>query len=90
MFVPWPKTSTRGLKKLAEEYVTKTEQYDRTVCTGPIIGGCIMPRDGTEERSLINSHARRLLEELSVKAQALGWNKSMLLDAIRNARINAR
>jgi len=60
------------LIKLAEEYYYKTEEYDRTVCTGPIINGSIMANDN-EEMSKICRFARNLDGELREQAKALGY-----------------
>ena len=51
------------LHQVAESYVNKTEAYDRTVCTGPIINGSIQPAT-QRERALINRHAIALLTRL--------------------------
>lgn len=51
------------LRELAERYVSETEAYDRTVCTGPIIRGAIMPAT-TQERAQINRNAKALFDRL--------------------------
>lgn len=67
---------------LAEEYDRVTEAYDRTVCTGPIVDGVIIPANN-RELALINRHARKLLDDLSLRAQKIGCTQKQLLDAIR-------
>lgn len=47
------------LESLATWYHEETESYDRTVCTGPIIRGSIMP-NGCDEYALINKNARKV------------------------------
>jgi len=38
--VPWtPSPEQKQLRELAREYHERTEAYDRTVCTGPIVRG---------------------------------------------------
>lgn len=55
--------SERRLSAAAEQYVAETEAYDRTVCTGPIKHGAIMPANG-RELSLVNRNARRAMDLL--------------------------
>lgn len=55
--------SERRLAAAAEQYVAETEAYDRTVCTGPIKQGSIMPV-GSHELSLVNRNARLALDRL--------------------------
>jgi len=49
---------------LAKEYHDRTEHYDRTVCTGPIVEGCIRPNNG-KEHTLINQNAKTIFNELA-------------------------
>jgi len=56
---------------LAEEYHRRTEEYDRKVCTGPIVNGSIRPATGDEIAS-IGIHARYVYQEILRKAVALG------------------
>lgn len=58
-----PTESERRLSSAAEQYVTETEAYDRTVCTGPIRHGSIMPAT-TREHSLVNRNAMRAMDYL--------------------------
>jgi len=51
------------LRQVAEQYIRDTEAYDRTVCTGPIIRGEIMPAT-LHERGQINRFASQLLARL--------------------------
>ena len=57
------------IEKLARLYCVKTEEYDRSVCTGPVERGCIMPACHSEHvlctknairvRRLIMEYAKR-------------------------------
>lgn len=53
---------------VANTYVRDTEAFDRTVCTGPIIRGSVMPAS-PRERALINRNARSLFDDLIYKGQ---------------------
>lgn len=68
------------LHQVAESYVNKTEAYDRTVCTGPIIHGSIQPVT-QRERALVNRHALDLLDRL-VKAHSHLFSRKELLREI--------
>lgn len=52
------------LQTIAEQYVRETEAYDRSVCTGPIRHGAIVPATG-RELALVNRNAQELLLSLS-------------------------
>lgn len=54
------------LRQVAEQYVRDTEAYDRTVCTGPIISGEIMPATSAQ-RAQINRNASKLFTELMAR-----------------------
>ncbi|MGR2709553.1 hypothetical protein B7453_09720 [Pseudomonas sp. IB20] len=58
-----PTESERRLAAAAEQYVAETEAYDRTVCTGTIVKGSIMPAD-SQERGLVNRNALRAMDRL--------------------------
>lgn len=51
------------LREIAEKYIRDAEAYDRTVCTGPIKHGEIMPAD-YHEFALVNRNAQRLMDML--------------------------
>lgn len=48
------------LRELAQSYVSQCEAYDRTVCTGPVKNGEIIPMGG-HELGLVNRNARQVL-----------------------------
>lgn len=74
----------RKLRELAEEYHRRTEAYDRTICTGPIKRGAIMPANGWEA-SQINRHAIGVRDALEAGALKLGFTPKQWRDAIRRA-----
>ena len=83
--VPWtPSPEEKLLRDLAREYHERTEAYDSTVCTGPIVRGGIMPAT-PEQHALINRHARTVRDELSVEAARLGFTPKQWREAISNA-----
>ncbi|WP_122299289.1 hypothetical protein [Pseudomonas syringae] len=55
--------SERRLLALAQQYVTETEAYDRTVCTGPIQRDGIMPAS-RHEFALVNRNAHQTMDRL--------------------------
>ena len=57
------KTAPAEVTAAAERYVAESEAYDRTVCTGPIIRGEIMPAT-PRERALISRAADQLFKRL--------------------------
>lgn len=58
-------TSERDIKlrELARQYVVECESYDRTVCTGPLRCGEVMPRDYRESYQC-SRHAQRLMDRI--------------------------
>ena len=70
--------------ELAERYHLETETYDRTVCTGPIREGSIMPAN-SHEAAQINRNAIRVRERIMCEAAAHGINKQDMARAISRA-----
>ena len=66
---------------LAERYHRETEAYDRTVCTGPIIRGSIMPNGG-HEMSLSARNASKVLEQILREAEQHGISRQEMQRAI--------
>ena len=64
---PEPTEEDRYLHSLAAEYHQRAEAYDRTVCTGPIKRGEILPATD-REMVAINRHALALKKELQERA----------------------
>ena len=80
--VPAAETSReRELRRLAEEYHRRTEEYDSRVCSGPIVRGSIMPADGYE-MSAINRNARAERERMYLAARRHGYDKPECNEAI--------
>ena len=79
-----PSPEEKRLRELAREYHQRTEAYDRTVCTGPIVRGGIMPATG-EERALITRNANAMRYDLGVEAAKLGFTPKQWQEAISNA-----
>jgi len=71
---------------LAEEYHSRTEEYDRTVCTGPIKHGGILPANG-KEHALINRNAKAIMEEMVNRAEYIGFNRKEMQGMIRQVGI---
>jgi hypothetical protein len=51
------------LQSIAEQYVRETEAYDRSVCTGPIRHGAILPVTA-HQRALVIRNAQELMLSL--------------------------
>jgi hypothetical protein len=74
----------KQLRELAEKYHKLTEDYDRSVCTGPIVKGSIRPANG-HESALINRHAQTLNRDLCLDAQRLGFSAKQWHEAVTKA-----
>lgn len=70
------------LYRLARQYLDECEAYDRTVCTGPIRNGEILPAT-TYELALINRNAVEVLERVRREAEGLGISRVELGREIR-------
>jgi hypothetical protein len=66
-----PTEHARKAHELAERYHRETEEYDRTVCTGPIRDGSIMPRD-YREFGLVNRNAHKVRRQIMEEAAQAG------------------
>jgi len=69
--IPFDSGEELELRKIVEEYERRTEEFDRTVCTGPIKNGRIMPATG-EEFSVVNRHAMQVRSELIPRVLSIG------------------
>ena len=78
--------NTQPLFELAEEYHHRTEEYDRTVCTGPIKHGGILPSTG-KEHALINRNAKAIMEEIVSRAEYIGFNRKEMQGMISQVGI---
>ena len=80
-----PTELEQKLEKLAADYHKRTEEYDRSVCTGPSVRGCIMPANA-EQHALINRNARHLREVAEAEAAALGGTQEQWRHALWGSR----
>jgi hypothetical protein len=62
-----PTDKDNKLHELAKRYHDETEAYDRTVCTGPIRDGSVMPI-GTRQMALVNRNAIKVRERIMHEA----------------------
>lgn len=76
-------------REMALEYCQRTEEFDRKVCTGPVVRDAIRPAGG-DETSSINRNATRVLQSLSQRERDEGrdWSSALWRDALRWARQN--
>ena len=74
----------KRLYELAREYHKRTEAYDRTVCSGPVRCGGIMPVT-SQQFYLVNRNARKIRDELFIEAEKLGFNQKQWQAAVFNA-----
>lgn len=71
----------QALYELATRYHTECEAYDRTVCSGPIRDGSIMPAT-YREMGLINRNARAVRRRVGLEAERGGFTREELARAI--------
>lgn len=76
-----PSEKDKLLFELATQYHAETEAFDRTVCTGPIRRGSILPSNA-RELALINKNARAVLAKKTALAAAQGISATELWQAI--------
>lgn len=76
-----PTEQERKADELAERYHRETEAYDRTVCTGPVVRGSIMPI-GPHEMALVNRNAIKLRKQIMAEAAAAGISAEDMRRAI--------
>ena len=81
---PEPTPEEIAARELAEDYHRVTEEYDRAVCTGPIVNGSILPAC-TQEISDINRFARVAFHNRLEKAIAQGVTPKQFQRAIADA-----
>jgi hypothetical protein len=78
----WEQTEQeRKADELAERYHRETEAYDRTVCTGPIRDGSVMPI-GSHELALVNRNAINVRKQIMTEAAAAGISAEDMRRAI--------
>jgi hypothetical protein len=69
------------LDTLAKKYHVLCEQYDRTVCTGPIQHGLIMPMS-PHERALVVRNAKQVFKQIEQEASFFGISNGEMWKAI--------
>ncbi len=67
--------------ELAERYHHEAEAYDRTVCTGPVLHGSVMPANH-RELALVNGNAVRLRKQIMAEAATHGISPQDMARAI--------
>jgi len=86
----WQQTDQeRKAAELAERYHREAEAYDRTVCTGPVVRGSIMPI-GPHEMARVNRHAIKLRKQIMAEAAAAGISAEDMRRAIGRHGLNTR
>lgn len=65
--------SASPLRDLALRYHSECEAYDRTVCTGPIRNGEILPTT-IQEVALVSRNARKVFSDLAQLAHIAGFS----------------
>jgi hypothetical protein len=68
--------------ELVAEYYRETEAYDRSVCTGPIKDGSILPANAREYNTIV-SYKRVKSHDMQTKACKLGISLDQMRTAIR-------
>lgn len=69
---------------LGHEYHNRCETYDRTICSGPVRDGGIMPMT-SRELGLINRHALAISKEIIARGERMGFTKAQIQEAIARA-----
>lgn len=77
----FPDRTDAFLWTLAREYYRRTEEYDRSICTGGMRHGEAMPGTPDESRSS-NQNAHYVLRELERRAECEGHSRKALQDAM--------
>ncbi len=80
-----PTERDQKMYDLAARYHKETEEYDRGVCTGPIVDGGIMPI-GRYERAAVERNARRALAAVLQEAELAGISRADMFRAIGKHR----
>ena len=76
------------LRRAAERYVSETETYDRTVCTGPIGKDGILPAT-PREFALVSRNAHSLLTRIAGEHAHLFSRSELLCEIGRVDRLGA-
>jgi hypothetical protein len=85
MGIPWePDPREVELREAVERYTRETEEFDRTVCTGPIVRGEIVPATG-EERARCSRNALAVRERI---LREVGCSSQEFQQALRRCNMN--
>lgn len=76
-----PTEQERKAAELVDRYHRETEAYDRTVCTGPIRDGSVMPI-GPHEMALVNQNAIKVRKQIMHEAAQHGISPQDMARAI--------
>lgn len=69
--------------ELAVKYHYECETFDRTVCTGPVVRGSIMPANA-RELGIIGMHAKDVLHRIMREADSHGIDRAYMRKVIAN------
>lgn len=70
------------LCELETSYHQSCEAFDRIICTGPYRGGVVFPATH-EEMQLISKNEMKVRKEILAAADAEGFSRNEILEAIR-------
>lgn len=76
-----PTEKERKAAELTERYHSETEAYDRTVCTGPIRDGSVMPIS-PYEMAIVNRNAINARKQIMHEAAQYGISRQDMAHAI--------
>lgn len=76
-----PSAADIKARELAAKYHYECETFDRTVCTGPVVRGSIMPAS-QREFGLINRNARDVMHRIMQEAESHGICRADMFRAI--------
>ena len=83
-----PSPSDLQLVEWIETYYTRTEEYDRSVCSGTGIDGA-MPVD-SRERRLVSTHASYAYRSLLDHARSIGFDSRDVQEGMRMYQLRHR
>lgn len=70
-----------NIETIVAEYKRRTEEFDKTVCTGPVIDGIVWPKNSKEKQTCLD-HAKEVFESLIPIAGIIGVSRKGLEKAI--------
>jgi hypothetical protein len=83
LFQTEPKPSAADIKArdLAAKYHYECETFDRTVCTGPVVRGSIMPANA-RELAAIGRHSKNVMHRIMREAEFHGIDRAYMRKVI--------